>query len=37
MGSTVDFELNLGSISDHMYRMAVMAMCVSDTKLDIGK
>ncbi|KAI0077751.1 HD domain-containing protein [Panus rudis PR-1116 ss-1] len=25
------------SISDHMYRMAVMAMCTSDEKLDISK
>ncbi|PCH44457.1 hypothetical protein WOLCODRAFT_139023 [Wolfiporia cocos MD-104 SS10] len=25
------------SISDHMYRMAVLAMCTSDTKLDISK
>ncbi|KAI0316809.1 hypothetical protein OF83DRAFT_1244650 [Amylostereum chailletii] len=25
------------SISDHMYRMAVLAMCASDTKLDIAK
>src|SRR5258708_23257454 len=25
------------SISDHMYRMAVLAMCVSDQTLDISK
>ncbi|OCH96353.1 HD domain-containing protein [Obba rivulosa] len=25
------------SISDHMYRMAVLAMCTSDTRLDISK
>ncbi|KAL1684166.1 HD domain-containing protein, partial [Schizophyllum commune] len=25
------------SISDHMYRMAIMAMCCSDTTLDITK
>ncbi|KAF4570048.1 hypothetical protein EYR40_009034 [Pleurotus pulmonarius] len=25
------------SISDHMYRMAVLAMCTSDEKLDISK
>ncbi|KAI0339421.1 HD domain-containing protein [Trametopsis cervina] len=25
------------SISDHMYRMAVLAMCTSDTQLDISK
>jgi len=25
------------SISDHMYRMAVLAMCVSDQSLDIAK
>ncbi|KAI0032666.1 HD domain-containing protein [Vararia minispora EC-137] len=24
-------------ISDHMYRMAVLAMCTSDTKLDVAK
>ncbi|KAI0685906.1 HD domain-containing protein [Cytidiella melzeri] len=25
------------SISDHMYRMAVLAMCTSDTQLDVSK
>ncbi|KAI0793865.1 HD domain-containing protein [Fomes fomentarius] len=25
------------SISDHMYRMAILAMCISDTTLDISK
>jgi hypothetical protein len=25
------------SISDHMYRMAVLTMCVSDRSLDIAK
>lgn len=25
------------SISDHMYRMAILAMCCSDTQLDISK
>ena len=25
------------SISDHMYRMAVLALCTSDMKLDIAK
>lgn len=25
------------SISDHMYRMAVLAMCTSDTALDVSK
>ncbi|KAH9840034.1 HD domain-containing protein [Rhodofomes roseus] len=25
------------SISDHMYRMAILAMCTSDTNLDISK
>lgn len=25
------------SISDHMYRMAMFAMCTSDTTLDISK
>ncbi|KAK7687773.1 hypothetical protein QCA50_008992 [Cerrena zonata] len=25
------------SISDHMYRMAVLAMCTSDAKLDVSK
>jgi len=28
---------NPESISDHMYRMAVLAMCVSDQSLDIAK
>lgn len=28
---------NPESISDHMYRMAVLAMCVSDQTLDISK
>ncbi|VDC06101.1 unnamed protein product [Peniophora sp. CBMAI 1063] len=28
---------NAESISDHMYRMAVLAMCTSDTKLDVAK
>ncbi|KAF9219732.1 HD domain-containing protein [Gyrodon lividus] len=28
---------NPESIADHMYRMAVLAMCTSDTKLDISK
>ncbi|TFK68730.1 hypothetical protein BDN72DRAFT_841406 [Pluteus cervinus] len=28
---------NVESISDHMYRMSVLAMCVSDTNLDVGK
>ncbi|EIM88714.1 HD domain-containing protein [Stereum hirsutum FP-91666 SS1] len=28
---------NAESISDHMYRMAVLAMCSSDTKLDIAR
>ncbi|KAA1468957.1 HD domain-containing protein [Dentipellis sp. KUC8613] len=28
---------NSESISDHMYRMAVLALCSSDTKLDIAK
>ncbi|KAI0060664.1 HD domain-containing protein [Artomyces pyxidatus] len=28
---------NPESISDHMYRMAVLAMCCSDTRLDIAK
>ncbi|KAI0272410.1 HD domain-containing protein [Gloeopeniophorella convolvens] len=28
---------NPESISDHMYRMAVLAMCTSDQKLDISK
>ena len=25
------------SISDHMYRMAVLAMCTSDATLDVSK
>ncbi|KAE9384989.1 HD domain-containing protein [Gymnopus androsaceus JB14] len=28
---------NPESISDHMYRMAVLSMCTSDTKLDVAK
>ncbi|KZT09821.1 HD domain-containing protein [Laetiporus sulphureus 93-53] len=28
---------NAESISDHMYRMAIMAMCTSDAKLDISR
>jgi len=34
----VDHKIpNPESISDHMYRMAILAMCSSDTKLDISK
>ncbi|KAH7908204.1 HD domain-containing protein [Hygrophoropsis aurantiaca] len=28
---------NPESISDHMYRMAILAMCTSDTKLDVSR
>ncbi|KAJ3714889.1 HD domain-containing protein [Lentinula guzmanii] len=28
---------NPESISDHMYRMAILSMCTSDTKLDVAK
>ncbi|KAG2122612.1 HD domain-containing protein [Suillus cothurnatus] len=28
---------NAESISDHMYRMAILAMCTSDTTLDVSK
>ncbi|KAF8654645.1 hypothetical protein AX16_003498 [Volvariella volvacea WC 439] len=28
---------NAESISDHMYRMAILAMCTSDTQLDVSK
>ncbi|KZV63763.1 HD domain-containing protein, partial [Peniophora sp. CONT] len=34
----VDHDIpNAESISDHMYRMAVLAMCTTDTKLDVAK